>query len=64
MWRELDVAGVYLPPLLAYLVAALVVYLPLRVILSRLGAWQWAWNQPVAETGLYVCVLGLLSCLL
>ena len=61
MWRELNIGGVFLPPLLAYIVAALVVYLPLRAVLSWLGAWRWTWNQPLAEMSIYMCVLGLLS---
>lgn len=61
MWRELDIAGMYLPPLLAYMAAALVAYLPLRMALTRVGAWRWTWNQPVAELGIYVGLLALLS---
>lgn len=64
MWRELNVGGVYMPPLLAYLVAALIVYLPLRALLGRLGAWRWTWNQPLAELGVYMGLLALLSELL
>ena len=61
MWRELDVAGVYLPPLLAYLVAAFLLYVPLRFALGAAGFWRWTWNQPLAEAGTYVCLLALLS---
>lgn len=64
MWRELSVGGVYMPPLLAYVVAALVVYLPLRAVLTGLGAWRWTWNQPLAEVGVFTCVLALLSAFL
>lgn len=61
MWRELDVAGIYLPPLLAYLAAAFLVYLPLRALLTRIGAWRWTWNQPLAEASIYTGLLALLS---
>lgn len=64
MWHELSAGGVYMPPLLAYLLAALVLYLPLRVVLGWLGLWRWAWNQPLAELGVYTIVLGALSVLL
>lgn len=64
MWRELNLGGVYLPPLLAYMLAALVIHGPLRLVLTRVGFWRWTWNQPLAEVGVYVCVLALVSELL
>ena len=64
MWRELDVAGVFISPLVAYMLAALLAYLPLRWLLIRLGLLRWAWNPPLAQTGLYICVLGALVALL
>lgn len=60
MWRELDLFGVFLPPLLAYLGAALVLHVLLRIALDWVRFWRWVWNPPLAEAGLYVCVLGLL----
>ncbi len=64
MWRELDVGGIYMPPLLAYLAASLAVFLPLRWLLVRAHLLRWAWNPPLAEMGLFVCILGALIGLL
>ena len=64
MWRETDVAGVFFSPLVAYMLAALLIYLPLRWLLIRLGLLRWIWNPPLAQTGLYLCVLGALVALL
>lgn len=60
MWRETNVAGVFMSPLVAYMLAALLVHLPLRFLLIRLGLDRWAWNSALAETGLYICILGVL----
>lgn len=60
MWRETNVAGVFLSPLVAYMLAALLMHLPLRFLLIRLGLDRWVWNPALAETGLYVCILGVL----
>ena len=60
MWRETNVAGVFMSPLVAYMLAALLIYLPLRFLLIRLGLDRWAWNPALAETGLYICILGVL----
>ena len=60
MWRELNVLGVFMAPLVVYLLAALALYLPLRVALVRLRLLRWAWHTPLAETALYFCILGAL----
>lgn len=60
MWREIDLFGIYLPPLLVYLAAAAALYLPLRTALVRARAFRWTWNTPVAEISLYLCILGAL----
>ena len=64
MWRETNVAGVFVSPLITYMLAALLVYLPLRWVLVRLRLHRWAWNPLLAEAGLYVVILGLLVTLL
>lgn len=63
MWREVEVFGVLLPPVLAYGAAAVVVYLPVRWGVGRLRLWRFVWNPPLAEAGLFVCVLGSLMVL-
>ncbi len=44
--------------------AALLVHLPLRWLLVRLRLHRWAWNPPLADAALYVCILGALVGLL
>lgn len=60
MWKETDVFGVFITPLVPYMVVALLLYLPLRPLAVRFLLARWAWNPPLAETGLYVCILALL----
>ncbi len=60
MWRETDVLGVYISPLVTYMGTALLVYLGLRPLLVRSGLLYWTANIPLAETSLYVCILGAL----
>lgn len=60
MWREVNVLGVFMAPLALYMLLALALYLPLRVVLVRLRLLAWTWNTPLAETALYVCILGAL----
>ncbi len=60
MWREVNVLGVFMAPLALYMLLALALYLPLRLVLVWLRLLAWTWNTPLAETALYVCILGAL----
>lgn len=60
MWRETNVAGVLMAPIVPYALLALAIYIALRPLLVRLRIQRWTWNTPLAEAGLYVCILSLL----
>ena len=64
MWRETNIGGVLISPLIAYMLAALVLYVPVRWLLLHLRMDRWAWNPLLADACLYVCVLGTLVWLL
>ncbi len=64
MWRETDIAGVLISPLIAYMLAALLLYVPVRWLLLHLRMDRWVWNPLLADACLYVCVLGALVWLL
>lgn len=54
MIREVDLFGVYLPPLLLYGAVALAVWLILRTALERAGAYDHVWRPAVFNLSLYV----------
>lgn len=60
MWRETNIFGIFISPSIAYMLAALLAYVCMRPVLVWLGLQRWAWNVPLAEFALYVCILGLL----
>jgi hypothetical protein len=60
MIRETNIFGVYMSPLIAYMFSALLLYLLLRPVLVWLRIRRWAWNVPLAEAAIYVCILGAL----
>ena len=64
MWRETNVAGILIAPIVVYALVALAIYIALRPLLTRLHIQRWTWNTPLAETGLYICILCLLITLL
>ena len=60
MWRETNLFGIYLSPLLVYMLAAGLIYAPIRAALISFRLFRWTWNPPLVEVGLFVCILGIL----
>ena len=60
MWRETNLFGIYVSPLLVYMLAAGIVYAPLRYLCIRLRLFRRLWNPPLAEMAMFICILGLL----
>jgi hypothetical protein len=60
MWHETNFLGVYLPPLIIYMLCALAVFLPLRWLMSRTNLLRRLANPPLAEAAIYVCILAML----
>jgi hypothetical protein len=44
MIKEIDLAGLYLSPMLGYLLVALAITGLLRFVLGRIGAYRWIWH--------------------
>lgn len=64
MWRETNLWGVFFAPLVAYMAAAALAYLPVRMLMLRLQLFRWTWNPPLAGLAIYLCILGaLIGCL-
>lgn len=60
MFHELTIGGVLVSPFVAYAVAALAILLLLRPLLRLIRFERVFANPPLAEAGLYVCILALL----
>ena len=58
MRSEVDLFGVYLPPLLFVTVLAWLLTVLLSRVLNRLGAYRLVWHRPLVNVALYVIVLG------
>ena len=58
---EWIVAGLLITPFVKYALIALLVFIPLRMMLARLGIQHWAWHPLLAEAGLYICILAALN---
>ena len=59
MSGELDIYGVFVPALFAWLLIAFGLYLLTRRTLQASGAYQFIWHRPLFDVALYVILLGL-----
>ncbi|CAN5854626.1 DUF1656 domain-containing protein [soil metagenome] len=56
--RPLDFFGFYLPPLILWIVVALVPFMLLRWTIDRIGAYAFIWHRPLFDAALFVTILG------
>jgi hypothetical protein len=57
MIKEIDLFGVYLPPMFSYAAAAALIWLILRQCLAWTGVYRLVWHPALFNTALYVFVL-------
>lgn len=58
---ELVVAGLLIAPFVKYALIALLLFVPIHLMLARLGIQHWAWHPLLAEAGLYICLVAVLN---
>lgn len=58
MQREIDVFGIYIPPLLVCLVIAWLLTWLLSRLLIGLGFYRLVWHRPLFDVALYAIILG------
>jgi hypothetical protein len=59
MIAELDIFGVLVAPIVAYVLLAIPVLLLLRWALARLGFFRLVWHPALFEVSLYLIILSL-----
>ena len=55
---ELDLFGVYLPPLMGYAALAILPWLLARRLLDRAGGYRLVWHRPLFDAARKVILLG------
>lgn len=59
MTAELNIYGVFVPALFAWMLIAYGVSLPLRRVLAWSGFYRFVWHRPLFDLALYVVLLGI-----
>lgn len=58
MRYEIDIAGVMVPGLLLWVIAAFVIGLALRQLFARLGFYRLVWHPALFDLAIFVVLLG------
>lgn len=63
MYKDLHLGGVLVSSFVGYALLAFAVLLVLRLVFARIRLSRYVANAPLAEAGIYMCVLALLIAL-
>jgi hypothetical protein len=61
MIGELNIAGVFIPPLLAWGLIALPITVTLRATLARIGFYRLVWHRPLVDLSLFVLIVAAVA---
>jgi hypothetical protein len=61
MLKELDIAGVYIAPFCAYLLAAGLTYLPVKFIFDRVKIERFVWHRSLFDFAAFLIILGIIA---
>lgn len=59
MIKEVDLFGIYVPPMFAYAAVAAVIWIVLRRVLGAIGFYRLVWHPALFNVALYVLVLSV-----
>jgi protein AaeX len=60
MLRELAVFGALAPSLLFYFLVAILLFVIIDRLITRLGVYRLVWHPPLARFGLFLCLFSVL----
>jgi hypothetical protein len=61
MLKEINVCGVFFSPFVGYLVIAVILFLPLRVMFDRWTMERYVWHRPLFDFSVFLIILSLIG---
>jgi hypothetical protein len=58
-WREVSIAGAYVPTLMLLFALSAVLTWAIDAVLARLGAYRFLWHPPLFRVSLFTCLLSV-----
>jgi hypothetical protein len=63
MLKEINICGVFFSPFVGFLLAALVVFWPLRTLFDRWNLERYVWHRPLFDLSVFVIILSIIGLL-
>jgi len=61
MIKEINIDGVFVAPFAAYLLVALLLFIPVRMVFDRIAIQRWVWHRPLFDISIFVIILSLIG---
>ncbi len=61
MLKEINIQGVYVSPFVGYLIAAFVIFLPLRMLFDRWALQRYVWHRPLFDLSVFVIIVSIIG---
>ena len=61
MLKEINIDGVFVSPFVGYLVAAMVIFFPLRMLFDRWALQRYVWHRPLFDLSVFVIILSVIG---
>ena len=61
MLKEINLDGVFIAPFAAYLLAALLIFFPLRMLFDRWAIHRWVWHRQLFDISVFIIILSLVG---
>ncbi len=61
MIKEVDILGVYVAPIVAYLIGAFIVFVPVRLWFDRIEIHRWFWHRPLLDFAVFLIILSTIT---
>lgn len=61
MLKEINLDGIFIAPFAAYLLVALLIFIPVRMLLDRYAIERWVWHRPLFDTSVFIIILSLIG---
>lgn len=56
MQSQFDLLGAFVPTIAAWFVLSLAIFVPVDILLTRLGFFRLCWHAPLARFALFACL--------
>ena len=61
MLKEINLFGVYLSPFVGYLVVAMILFIPLRMLGDRWMIQRYVWHRPLFDISIFMIILSVIG---